>query len=187
MTGLEDAARQFVTLLEHLGIKYAIMGGLAVRVHALPRPTFDVDFTVALPRDALPSLYSRAEELGFSIPDAQRSGWIEQVHALPVVKLQLILSDRVIDIDLFLAETPFQNELLARRQRHSALGWSGWFVTSEDLILLKLLADRPKDRSDIADILFVQTSLDEMHLRDWAARLGIADSLEAALKDRLDH
>lgn len=184
MTGLEDAARQLVSLLEKLGAPYAIMGGLAVRMHALPRPTFDVDFTVALPRESLGDLYEAAEALGFSIPASQRSGWIDQVRGLPVVKLQLILTDRIIDLDMFLAETPFQLQLLERRQRHSAEGWEAWFVSPEDLILLKLLADRPKDRADIADVLFVQTTLDKTYLRRWAAQLGVAHVLEAALDDR---
>ncbi|MBL9122525.1 MAG: hypothetical protein JNG90_02755 [Planctomycetaceae bacterium] len=184
MTGLEDAARQFVGVLESLRIPYAIMGGLAVRVHALPRPTFDVDFTVSLPRESLGRLYEEAEKLGFTVPDSQLGGWVDQVHGLPVVKVQLNLSDRIIDLDVFLAETPYQRELLQRRRRYSAEGWDGWFVTPEDLILLKLLADRPKGRADIVDILFVQTVLDEPYLTEWAARLGVSTQLAAALSDR---
>lgn len=184
MTGLEDAARQFVGVLESLKCPYAIMGGLAVRMHALPRPTFDVDFTVALPRESLGRLYAESEKLGLSVPEIQLGGWVDQVRGLPVVKVQLNLSDRIIDLDIFLAETPFQRELLKRRQHHSAEGWDGWFVTPEDLVLLKLLADRPKDRADIADILFMQTALDEDYMRVWSARLGVSEKLEAALNDR---
>lgn len=186
MTGLEDAARELVGLLDKLGVPYAIMGGLAVRIYALPRPTFDVDFTVAIKRESLAGLYDEAEQLGFSIPAAQRSGWVDQVHGLPLVKLQLNLSDRIIDLDVFLAETPFQRQLLQRRQRHQAAGWAGWFVTPEDLVLLKLLADRPKDHADIADVLFVQGALDETYLRNWAVRLGVSDPLEKVLVENAD-
>ncbi len=182
MKGLEEAVRSFVGLFEQIGVPYAIMGGLAVRIHALPRPTFDVDFTACLPRDALPGLYHAAEKLGFSIPPAQRTGWVDQVHGLPVIKFQWFLGDRAIDVDVFLAETPFQRQLLDRRQRHGAEGWEGWFVTAEDLILLKLLADRPKDRADIADIFFIQSQLDESYMKGWAEKLGVADALEAVIK-----
>ncbi len=48
------------------------------------------------------------------------------------------------------------------------------------LILLKLLANRPKDRVDVSDILFVQATLDEIYLRRSAATLGIAVELEDA-------
>ena len=65
-------------------------------------------------------------------------------------------------------------------------GWEGWFVTAEDLILLKLLANRPKDRVDVSDILFVQVTLDEAYLRRWAATLGIAVELEDSLRVNRD-
>jgi hypothetical protein len=41
MKTLDDAAREFIELFERLAIPYALMGGLAVRTYALPRPTFD--------------------------------------------------------------------------------------------------------------------------------------------------
>lgn len=182
MKGLEDVTREIVGLFERLSIPYAIMGGLAVRMHALPRPTFDVDFTVSMARDALPVLYKSAEELDYAIPTAYAAGWVDTVKGLPVVKLQYFIGDRSIDVDVFLAETDFQRELLARRQRQEAEGWQGWFVTAEDLILLKLLADRPKDRTDVADILFIQGNLDETYLRVWSERLGVVAVLEAALR-----
>ena len=48
--------------------------------------------------------------------------------------------------------------------------------------VLKLLANRPRDLSDVADILFVQGQLDEAYMRLWADPLGIIDRLETALE-----
>ena len=186
MNRLDEAAQACIGLFEQLGAPYAIMGGLAVRIHALPRPTFDIDFTVGFGRDDLAKLYQAAQQLGFSISAAQQRGWVDEVHGLPVIKFQWFLGDRTIDIDVFLAETPFQLKLLERRQRHGAEGWEGWFVTAEDLILLKLLADRPKDRADIADILFIQSGLDESYMKDWAQKLAIAEALDAVLMRNRD-
>lgn len=186
MTTLDEAARDFIALFERMGIPYAVMGGMAVRIYAMPRPTFDVDFTVVMARDDLPSLYAAAEDLGFTIPAAQAAGWIDSVRGLSVVKFQWFIGQRAIDIDVFLAETHFQQELMRRRQRHAAEGWEGWFVTAEDLILLKLLAGRPKDQLDVADVFFVQGTLDESYLRTWAGRIGIAEALEDALKQHRD-
>ena len=59
MNSLDDVARAIVGLLEDLAAPYAIMGGVAVRMHALPRSTFDVDLTVQLSRDSLPASYAR--------------------------------------------------------------------------------------------------------------------------------
>ena len=49
MTDLSRALRDFVLLFERMEAPYVVMGGLAVRVHGIPRPTHDVDFTLAAP------------------------------------------------------------------------------------------------------------------------------------------
>ena len=182
MQGLDEIARQFVRVFETQAIPYALMGGLAVRIHALPRPTFDVDFTILLPRTELPRLHQLVEELGFTMPDAQRGGWLDAVRGLPVIKFQIWGDERAIDVDVFLAETAFQRELLERRQRHPTDGFEAWFVSPEDLILLKLLANRPKDRVDVGDILFIQGSLDRDYMRRWARDLGVEAELNTALQ-----
>jgi hypothetical protein len=185
MKRLDDVARDLVGLFEAQGVPYALMGGLAVRMHALPRPTFDVDFTVLLPRAELPRFYDLFESLGYTVPAVQRTGWIDTVRELPVVKVQFFVADRAIDVDIFLAERPFQHQIIARRQRHQMDGLDAWVVSPEDLVLLKLLAGRPKDLVDVADIMFVQGRLDEEYLRHWASQLGVSEALDEALRRRL--
>lgn len=182
MKGVDEAAREFVSLFERLGIRYAVMGGLAVRAHAIPRPTYDVDFTIELPREKLPALYRAAEQLGYAVPEHQATGWIDEVQGLPVVKVQWHSGPRSVDIDIFLAESPFQVQLLDRSRR-DAEDLAAVVVSPEDLILLKLIAGRPKDRLDVADVLFIQGRLDEDYMRLWADRLGVAAELEAALAE----
>ncbi len=183
MKEIDEAARDFVQLFERLDVPYALMGGFAVRAYAFPRPTFDVNFTLAIARERLNEFYDLAEELGYSISPAQRQGWIDHVQEFPLIKFKLFIAGHSVDIDVFLAETPFQRELLQRRRQHEIDGWQAFFVSPEDLILLKLTADRHKDRAAAADILFYVGQLDEDYLRDWAAKLGIADRLERALAE----
>jgi len=59
-----------------------------------------------------------------------------------------------------------------------------WFVSPDDLILLKLIANRPRDQGDVADILFIQGQLDEQYMQNWAASLEITDRLKTALMSR---
>lgn len=40
---VEDVIWDVVDLCDSLKIEYAIMGGMAVRIHGIPRPTYDVD------------------------------------------------------------------------------------------------------------------------------------------------
>lgn len=181
MTDLDDALREVTGLLDGLGVTYAVMGGVAVRVHGIPRATYDIDFTLALDRGRLPELYAELRGRGYTVPEVYDGGWVDQVGGMPLVKFRLYLSGRGIDIDVFLAESAYQRELLSRRRRHKVDGFDAWLVTAEDLILLKLIAGRPRDVADIGDVLFVQGQLDEAYLRRWADQLGVRGQLEAAL------
>jgi hypothetical protein len=44
MTDLTAVIHELIGLFDRFRLPYAIMGGIAVRAHGLPRPTFDVDF-----------------------------------------------------------------------------------------------------------------------------------------------
>jgi hypothetical protein len=160
------------------------MGGIAVRAHGLPRPTFDVDFVVAVLRDRLAGLFAAIESLGYTVPEQYRGGWIDSVGGMPLFKVRLFLDGRGIDADIFLAENEFQTSAISRRIPEEVEGKPVRLITAEDLILFKLLAGRPRDLLDIKDIFFMQGQLDEAYLRRWAMPLGVAQQLEQALADR---
>jgi hypothetical protein len=96
----------------------------------------------------------------------------------------LYLESRGIDIDIFLAESEYQSELMQRRVQHQVGGEAAWFVTAEDLILLKLIAGRTRDRADIDDLLLARSELDEPYLRHWAEMLGVEKQLDEVLAAR---
>jgi hypothetical protein len=183
MTDLGDVLRALAGLLEEMQVAYAVMGGLAVRAYALPRPTFDIDFTIAISPERLAEFFSRCEDFGFTVPSQYTTGYVDRVAGMPLVKLRLYLKDKGIDIDIFLVESPYQHELIFRRRRDDVDGQTVWLVSPEDLILLKLVANRPRDILDVGDVLFMQSQLDTAYLRRWAKELGVESQLEAALSD----
>lgn len=181
MRDLTQALQQLTLLFERMETPYVVMGGIAVRIYGIPRATHDVDFTLAIDRDRLGDLYRSLADLGYTVPETYAAGWVDRVAGMPLVKARLYLEGRGIDIDLFLAESPFQEQLLARRRCEQLDDFPVWFVSPEDLILLKLLSNRPRDVADIGDILFTQGQLDEDYMRHWAGQLGVADELEQVL------
>jgi hypothetical protein len=181
MKDISSTLKDFVGVFQGLGIPYAVMGGLAVRIYGIPRPTLDVDFTIALERKKLGGLYEHVKELGYSVADVYAKGWVDLVAEMPVVKARLFLEGRSVDVDIFLAELPYQQQLLSRRRCEDIDGSPVWFVSPEDLVLLKLISYRPRDVADIGDVLFTQGRLDERYMRQWAATLGVSARLEEAL------
>ncbi len=181
MKDIVEALRDTVSLLERLGAPYAVMGGLAVRVYGIPRPTYDIDITAAIDRSRLVELFQAWQALGYSVAEQHLAGWVDRVADMPLVKARLFLQGRSLDIDVFLSESLFQEQILARRRREAIEGLQVWLVSPEDLVLLKLLSFRPRDVSDIGDVLFTQGQLDEAYLRHWAERLGVLDRLENVL------
>jgi hypothetical protein len=74
MKDLTQALHDIAGIFESLAVSYAAMGGVAVRIHGIPRPTHDVDFTVALPRERLHGFFSRAMDAGYTIPEPYLRG-----------------------------------------------------------------------------------------------------------------
>ena len=148
MTDLAQAVADLSGLFEQMGLRYAVMGGIAVRAFGIPRPTYDLDFTLAIDRTRLADLYQAVARLGYTVPEPYLQGWVDQVKGLPLVKFRLYLASRGVDIDVFLAESPYQQEVLARRRREAVQGQAVWLVSPEDLVLLKLFAGRPRDIAD---------------------------------------
>lgn len=183
MVDLEKLLVDFAHRFDRMGISYAVMGGFAVRVFGIPRPTYDLDFTVLLTRDRMVEFLTELQRDGFTIPEPYFGGWVDDVKGLSVVKLQTYLGSRAIDIDIFLAENRFQKQVMARRQRAPINGDILWFVTPEDLVLFKLFAGRNRDLADVGDVLLMQGQLDVDYMRRWASHFELLPALERFLTE----
>lgn len=128
-------------------------------------------------------MFAEVEAAGYTVPEAYLGGWVDMVAGMPLVKFRLFPAGQGIDVDVFLAESAFQASLLQRRCRQMVDDAALWLVSAEDLILLKLIANPPRDWVDVGDILFTQGKLNDSHLDNWAKTLGIEDRLAKALHD----
>lgn len=82
-----------------------------------------------------------------------------------------------------MAKTAFETEVIRRAVPVEISGVAVPVATPEDLIVYKLIADRPRDRDDIGAIRRTQAragrELDRDYIERWARFRGVSDRLEA--------
>lgn len=154
-----------------------IIGAMAVAVWGTPRGTADLDFAVLTDPKRLDAIGEEAERQGFVI-DRQ---WLEWNPLQRGIQIRLKSGDLLIDV----ARPRDQHdvEALHRRRALQVEGRNVWFVSPEDLIVMKLKAGRPRDFEDSISVLVRQKGkLDDAYIADWAWRLGVYDELAYILR-----
>ena len=143
--------------LNRAGVRYVVVGGVAVVLHGHPRLTADLDLAVDLSPtaarraiDALTGLGLRprapVEASGFADPDT-RARWAAE-RGMRVFSLQ-DPDDPLRVVDLFV-ENPIDFEELWSGSEVVALsGTTARVASIPDLIRLKRLAGRPEDALDV--------------------------------------
>lgn len=152
-----DLERIFAAL-EEAGVRYLVVGGVAVVLHGHPRLTADLDLAIALDPANVRATAGALRSLGYrprtpvSLDDLadpeQRRSWIDEKNltVLSLASPEVPLTE----VDLFAAE-PFPFEPAYRRALTVSIGSTRVTAASfEDLVALKRMAGRPKDLADVA-------------------------------------
>jgi hypothetical protein len=161
---LEDVAR----LLDASGAAWALIGGHAVNAWLEPRLTADIDVTLEADPEGLAAVRSQLE-----------GGGLRLVRELGATQpsgpdfLRFVSGDGALVLELQIAKTDLQRDLLRRCIQRAGVR----VATAEDLLVLKLIAFRTKDRPDLAGLVQL-AGLDwayvERHARAW----GVGERLE---------
>ncbi|MCK6482621.1 MAG: hypothetical protein HUU22_09865 [Phycisphaerae bacterium] len=178
---IQQVLLETISVIERLGIPYAVMGGFAARAWGLPRPTFDADIAVAADAEGLQELFDALEDAGFDVPSEHRTGFLDIDGGFQKAKVNRFLDRHVWHTDLFVALDDFLRSALSRARNTTIARRALRVMRPEDIILLKLIAHRPKDQADIEEILGICTDLDLAYLREWADRLQLGERLSAFL------
>jgi predicted nucleotidyltransferase len=145
--------------LRGLGIKFALVGGIAVALVSTPRYTADVDAVILDVDDRLEWLIAELVKAGFTTRATDQVAMTRRTRVLN-------LTDRQgVGIDLMLGLLPFDEDLVARATEAKLFGDSRVPVAlPEHLVVMKAIAWRPKDLQDIREIVAINPDLD----RDFA-------------------
>jgi hypothetical protein len=148
---------EFFRSLNREGVRYVVVGGLAVVLHGHPRLTADIDLVVDLEPSAARLAIQTLTRMGlrprvpveaeaFADP-SQRNHWIED-RGMTVFNLY-DPNDPLRSVDLFVeAPIPF-DQLWSRSELIGLPGGDVRVASLEDLIAMKKKAGRPVDIADI--------------------------------------
>jgi hypothetical protein len=168
---LLEILQKLIRLLGDLNAEYMIVGGVGLAAWLPPRATTDIDLVVAVSDEDAP-------DLGRLI--ARKLGGIASMRTMRFksgISIQRVVvkegnHDEVM-IDLLLAADDHLRRALTRRRRIRIpeLG-STYVATPEDLLIMKVRANRPQDRVD-AQALVTQVPLDRRYVAAQMRRLGL--------------
>jgi hypothetical protein len=171
--------------LQALGVPWAIIGGVAVIAHGVPRYTADVDATVSAPDERLERIF---DVLGHGGITPRIDGALEFARERQVLLLRHEPSG--VDLDVSLAWLPFEIEAIRRSEPRDYAGVTIRIPRVEDLVIYKVVAARPRDLDDAEKLLLLHGSRLDLHhitttVREFADALedpGRVEALERLLK-----
>lgn len=157
--------------LATLRVPWYVFGAQAVLIWGRPRLTADVDVTVRLEPHDPGRLVEVLGAAGFRLRLDAGDDFVRRTRVLPFVYLP-----NGLPLDLVLGGPGLEDEFLSRA-RHVQIGQTTIPVISpEDLIVVKILAGRPKDLEDVRGI--VRERIESLDLQGIRSTLAV---LEGAL------
>jgi hypothetical protein len=169
-----SALARVADLFARAAVDYAVIGAHGVNAWLEPRFTADIDVTADIDPAAMSRLRDVFAEAGYE-PTVEYGAHLPSGPDF----VRFASADRITIVEIQAAKTALQHEVV-RRARISAEGVR--VATAEDLIVLKLIADRPKDRLDLLGLVALP-DLDWTHVQQWAAEWDVAEQLAALRRD----
>lgn len=176
MTRFEEALVAVARFLEGAGVPYMVVGGVANLFWGVPRTTVDVDVTVWVEDQDVASFVQKLAG-AFRILPEHPTEFVKETRVLPLE------GPEGFRLDLIFGTLPLEQEAIRRARTVSVRGWDVRICAPEDLIVSKIVSDRPRDREDVAGIIQRQRAgLDRRYLdpliESLASELGRPDLLD---------
>lgn len=157
MTDYQSLLREF----HEKGLRYLIVGGVAVNLHGYPRFTNDIDILLALDRENLKKMSDIMEKMGYQrrLPvDIQELGDEQKVQTLMndtgMTAYSFIhAKEPQFNVDVLVGESVEFDRFTAHVMRAEVWGLEVPVVSIDDLIEMKRNSKREKDVQDVVALL----------------------------------
>lgn len=160
---------QLAKFLEKSHIDYAVLGGIAVSVYSEPRMTQDIDLNIVLNMENLSQFLGKAREYGFQPIPPDIKKFVEETGVIPMKFFKRGVAGK---FDFIVAQNPIEFAGLKRARLKSIWGVKVKIVTAEDLLVHKLLSERPRDLEDARGIVVRRgRRLDKEYVMCWLRKM----------------
>lgn len=149
-----DELRDLITRLNEEKIAYALCGGLAMAIYALPRATLDID--ILIDSSSLETTRRAVHDLGFTLPSAPMKFHGGSIHIHRISKIEPGTGEALI-LDLLIVTPEIKKAWDTRIEVEWEYGNIS-VVSPEGLILLKSFRRSGQDQDDIE---FLRSIVDE--------------------------
>ncbi|MBU2054078.1 MAG: nucleotidyltransferase family protein [Proteobacteria bacterium] len=149
-----EELKRLVERLDEEKIQYALCGGLAMAIYALPRATLDID--IMIESDSLEKTSRAIDVLGFNLSAMPMEFHGGKVHIHRLSKIESGTGETLV-LDLLIV-TP---EIRQAWESRTKVEWEGGtlsVVSAEGLVLLKSFRKSGQDQDDIQ---YLRSIIDE--------------------------
>jgi hypothetical protein len=179
LADLPDLCARVSAALTAAQVPHAVSGALALGVHGFVRATRVIDILVVVPSIRLPEVFEIVRRFGFHGEDR------DLIHSFRERAVAELTAGPA-SIEILAPALPYHREVLGRAKPIDVAGVPVPFVTAEDLIVLKMLWLRDKDRADVRGLLAAaRTAVDRPWVRAKLAALLPAETHVVETFDRL--
>jgi hypothetical protein len=136
-----DDFKELLSIFRDQNVKYLIVGGYAVSLHAQPRATKDIDLFIKPDADNAKAFFAAPAKFGAPLEDLTAEDFREPGKFFrighPPFMVDILPEVSGVDFDF-----AWQRRVEAVIDPQSGL--TAWFLSREDLVAAKLAAGRPK-------------------------------------------
>ena len=165
--------------LSEADVPYMVSGSIAANYYTVPRMTRDIDIVVEL-KGADIDKFVRLFEKDFYIDketvkeEISHRGMFNLIHNQYVIKVDFIVRK----------ESEFQEIAFSRRKKVLIENTQMWFISAEDLILVKLHwakdSHSEMQLKDVRNLFQTVKGLDIVYIKDWVKGLNLGQIYKEA-------
>lgn len=150
-------------------IPYMVIGGQAVLLYGEPRLTKDIDVTLGVGVDHLDRLKAIVNRLDWKYLTDRVDDFVKETMVLPVIDQK-----SGIRIDFIFSFSPYERQAIERARDISFGRTPVKFASLEDVIIHKMIAERPRDLEDVQSILLKNPRYDSQYIEKWLSEFDTA-------------